>query len=138
VNKELREDPRMGRGETDWELMDAYEIQMRTIPSLVRFTNKRKTVVGIVLLAVLVALVTCIFLTARVDFTLAQHLVASAMCCFWAIVSMVILTWFIIGVVLERQAYSKACRMAMEHDIWEREKFREEYQKTIKDHNYKN
>lgn len=128
----------MGKGETDWELMDAYEIQMRTIPSLVRFTNKRKTVVGIILLAVIIAFLTCLFMMARVEYTLTQHLIASVMCVFWAIILMFILAWFIIGVVLERQAYSKACRMAMEHDIWEREKFREEYQKTIKDHNYKN
>ncbi|MCR5802654.1 MAG: hypothetical protein K6G47_00190 [Clostridia bacterium] len=128
----------MGKGETDWELMDAYEIQMRTIPSLVRFTNKRKTVVGIILLAVIIAFLTCLFMMARVEYTLTQHLIASVMCVFWAIILMFMLAWFIIGVVLERQAYSKACRMAMEHDIWEREKFREEYQKTIKDHNYKN
>ena len=128
----------MGKGETDWELMDAYEIQMRTIPSLVRFTNKLKTVVVIILLAVIIAFLTFLFMMARLVYTLKQHLIASVMCVFWAIILMFMLAWFIIGVVLERQAYSKACRMAMEHDIWEREKFREEYQKTIKDHNYKN
>ena len=128
----------MGRGETDWELMDAYEIQMRTIPRFVRFTNRRKLVVGLVLLAVLAAFVTSLFMMVRVDYSLMEHLIATIMFFFWTIVFLVIFTWYIIGVVMERKAYAKACRMAMEHDIWQREKFREECQKTVKDHNYKN
>lgn len=128
----------MGRGETDWTLMDAYEIQMRTIPSVLRFNDRRKLFVGGILLVLLLGFAASFFFMLRTDLSFTAHLLSMIFCCILAIVGGAILIWFIIGVVLERQAYSKACRMAMEHDAWEREKFREEYQKTIKDHNYKN
>ena len=128
----------MGKGETDWTLMDAYEIKMRGIPSVLRFSDRRKLIVGGVLAAIVLVFVSSLMLILRRDLSFEVHLAAIIATVISAVIGAVILIWRVIGIAMEKKAYSEACRMAMERDIWEREKFREEFQKTVKDHNYKN
>lgn len=128
----------MGKGETDWMLLDAYEIQMRTIPGPLRFTSKLRAIAGVILFLMITGFATLFFMMVRTDFSAQVHAIVVICWGIWTVFTLFVAAWFVIGVLMERNAYSKACRMAAMRDQWEREKFRKEYEETVKYGNYKN
>lgn len=144
----------MGKGDYDSALQEAFTWEISKIPKFYRFSPvKRRIVIGAMIVFALIG-VTSIFwfpndlvsfetevITLDPKMPVITDDIGIGKIVFLVVMAIIVLLlflWIQKGYRFEEKAYSNACDFARDHETWEMETFRKEYEEVMKDANYKN
>lgn len=151
-------DAYMENGREDYDLVEACELEYNKIPAIFRMTELKKKfafIFSLTLVLCTLAVITTLpktwcavpvetyvynKQTDSLDSVVAMYFPAGKViivCCVVILLTLVV-AWYALSRKLESEAYSRACAMARDHNYWVKEKFVEEYNKTLVNSNYKN